>query len=95
MRHNSLWSGALLSGASLAAFFAMPAAAQEVSDEIVVTATKREQAIQDVPIAVSAFTDAQLLNQGIEGRTRPERPERHLLEDQFYHLQLPDPRRGL
>jgi outer membrane receptor protein involved in Fe transport len=67
MRHNSLWSGALLSGASLAAFFAMPAAAQEVSDEIVVTATKREQAIQDVPIAVSAFTDAQLLNQGIEG----------------------------
>jgi outer membrane receptor protein involved in Fe transport len=68
MRNKSMWSRILASGVSLAALGAVaPAAAQEVSDEIVVTAQKREQAIQDVPIAVSAFTDTQLLNQGIDG----------------------------
>ena len=62
---NSIWM--LVSGVSLAALTATPAVAQVVSDEIVVTATKREEAIQDVPIAVSAFSDEQLLAQGIDG----------------------------
>jgi outer membrane receptor protein involved in Fe transport len=66
MRNTSFWM--LLSGVSFAAFgVAAPAAAQDVSDEIVVTAQKREEAIQDVPIAVSAFSDEQLLEQGIDG----------------------------
>ena len=39
---------------------ALPAAAQSVLEEIVVTAQKREQNLQDVGIAVSAFTGEQL-----------------------------------
>ena len=43
---------------------AMPAAAQDVRDpgleEVIVTATKREQRLQDIPAAVSAVTGAQL-----------------------------------
>ena len=59
----------LLSTASAAAMFvALPAAAQDRPsdqtvtrvDEIIVTAQRREQNIQDVPIAVTAFTDTQL-----------------------------------
>lgn len=47
-----LWSGFGLAG---------PALAQEFDDdEIVVTATRREQALQDVPIAVSAFSSEDL-----------------------------------
>lgn len=56
----------LLSSASLAAMGAMsPAVAQEaeVSDEIVVTATGRSAAIQDVPIAVQAI-GTETLEQG-------------------------------
>lgn len=56
-----------LTGASLAAIGAAdPALAQQgqeqgrVTDEIVVTAEKREASIQDVPIAVSAFDEAKL-----------------------------------
>lgn len=36
-------------------------------DDVIVTAQKREERIQDVPIAVSAFTGEQLLAQRIEG----------------------------
>ncbi|HVY84148.1 MAG TPA: TonB-dependent receptor [Caulobacterales bacterium] len=52
------WSWMLLSSASLAAMGALatPAMAQEASEEIVVTATGRAAAIQDVPIAVQAIT---------------------------------------
>ncbi|NWG53596.1 MAG: TonB-dependent receptor [Hydrogenophilaceae bacterium] len=61
----------VLSGASLAAMgaFAPAAYAQDssVSDEIIVTAQKREQAIQDVPIAVSAFGLDALEDQGLDG----------------------------
>lgn len=54
-------------GASLSVFsFAEYAAAQEASDEIVVTAQRREQALQDVPIAVSAFNAETLDAQQIE-----------------------------
>jgi outer membrane receptor protein involved in Fe transport len=67
MNKKSIWSRILLSGASLAAMGAMnPAMAQdeEVSDEIVVTATGRSAAIQDVPLAVTAVGGEQLENTG-------------------------------
>lgn len=35
------------------------------SDEVVVTATRREQAVTDIPLAVSAFSGAALENQGV------------------------------
>lgn len=42
------------------------ARAQSVLDEIVVTAQKREQSLQDVPIAISAFTGQRLEKSGID-----------------------------
>lgn len=57
----------LLSGASLAAMGAFsPAMAQETSEEIVVTATGRAAALQDVPVAVTAITGDQMENSGVE-----------------------------
>lgn len=59
----------LLSSASLAAMGALsPAMAQDadVSDEIVVTATGRASAIQDVPIAVTAVNAETVQNAGVE-----------------------------
>ncbi|MGE3251354.1 MAG: TonB-dependent receptor [Hyphomonadaceae bacterium] len=46
---------------------ATPALAQNASDEIVVTAQRREEAIQDVPIAVSAFNAEALQSRGLDG----------------------------
>lgn len=68
MSNKSKLGWLLLSGASLAAMGAMsPAFAQddEVSDEIVVTATGRSAAIQDVPIAVTAIGHEALENAGV------------------------------
>lgn len=59
--------GILLTGASLAAMGAFaPAAAQETTDEIVVTATGRSAAIQDVPLAVTAVGGETLQNSGVQ-----------------------------
>lgn len=44
---------------------AAPAFAQQGPDEIIVTATKRAQSIQDVPIAVTVISPTQLEEQGI------------------------------
>ena len=66
-KKNLVWH--LLSGASLVAMSAFsPAFAQEaeVSDEIVVTATGRAAAIQDVPIAVTAISGEAIQNAGVE-----------------------------
>jgi len=58
----------LVTGASLAALAAStPAAAQAVIEELVVTAQKREEALQDVPIAVSAFNQEALEKAKIDG----------------------------
>ncbi|HRK63530.1 MAG TPA: TonB-dependent receptor, partial [Terricaulis sp.] len=57
----------LLTGASLAAMGAVaPAMAQETSDEIVVTATGRAAAIQDVPLAVTAVDAQTIENSGVQ-----------------------------
>lgn len=47
------------------ALAATPAMAQEESDTIVVTATRRDQALQDVPIAVTPVTSEMIQNSGI------------------------------
>ena len=59
----------LIVGASAAAMstVASPALAQNVIQELVVTAQKREEALQDVPIAVSAFDQEALQNGRIDG----------------------------
>lgn len=48
-----------------AAAVAAPAFAQDSDDEIVVTATRRDQALQDVPIAVTPVTADMIENSGI------------------------------
>ena len=68
MSNKLNWGRILLSSASLAAMGAMtPAMAQdegEVTDEIVVTATGRAAALQDVPVAVTAVDAATLERSG-------------------------------
>jgi len=69
MSNKSTLGRILLTGASLAAMGALnPALAQdgEVSDEIVVTATGRAAAIQDVPLAVTAIGAETLENTGVQ-----------------------------
>jgi iron complex outermembrane recepter protein len=69
MSNKSKLGWVLLSGASLAAMGAVsPALAQdqEVSEEIVVTATGRAAAIQDVPLAVTAIGADTLQNTGVQ-----------------------------
>jgi iron complex outermembrane recepter protein len=69
MSKKSNWGRILLTGASLAAMGAItPAFAQDedVSEEIVVTATGRAAAIQDVPIAVTAVSGEALQNSGAQ-----------------------------
>jgi iron complex outermembrane receptor protein len=69
MSKKSNWGRILLTGASLAAMGAVtPAFAQDddVSEEIVVTATGRAAAIQDVPLAVTAVTGETLENTGVQ-----------------------------
>ena len=67
MKAKSNWSRILLTGASLAAMGAFsPAFAQDedVTEEIVVTATGRTAALQDVPVAVTAIAGDQIENTG-------------------------------
>jgi len=72
MIRKDILAGAARVAAVIALAWAVgtPAIAQDDDqgeiDEIIVTATKREQSIQDVPIAVSAFQADELENRGIE-----------------------------
>ncbi len=52
--------------ALLAAGLTSTSAAQSVLEEVVVTAQKREQNLQDVPIAITAFTGAQMSALGVK-----------------------------
>lgn len=58
---------AKVSAIALAAAIAAPqyAVAQTIADQIIVTATKREQNIQDVPIAISAYSGDLLKKSGV------------------------------
>ncbi|MET0274286.1 MAG: TonB-dependent receptor [Phenylobacterium sp.] len=72
MEHAQRLRRALALGVSTATLMtALPALAQQtaatVIGELVVTAQRREQSIQDVPIAVSAFSADALKDQQIEG----------------------------
>jgi len=57
-------SAAIIAGTAVTPSLAQDAPSQEY-DEIIVTATKRAQSIQDIPIAVTAVTPKQLERQGI------------------------------
>jgi outer membrane receptor protein involved in Fe transport len=59
-------TGRLLCGAAVSAIAATSAFAQSISDEIVVTAQRQEQSVQDVPIAVSAFGGEDLAARQLE-----------------------------
>ena len=53
---------------AVATALAVPGAAfaQQALEEVVVTARKRSETLQDVPISVSAFTESQIEQAGIE-----------------------------
>jgi outer membrane receptor protein involved in Fe transport len=70
------------------------AAAVGTIEELIVTAQRREQSIQSVPIAVSAFSNEALKEQRIDGGQDLllAVPKRDLLARQLRRLQLPDPR---
>lgn len=57
----------LILSTSIMSLFAagVPAFAQQADDEIIVTATKRAQSVQDVPIAVTVISPQQLQDQGV------------------------------
>ncbi len=60
---------ALASGLPVSAALAQEAQEATVFEEVIVTATKREQSIYDVPVAVSAFTASTIEKQGITDLT--------------------------
>ena len=57
--------GPLLISANASAQNSAPASSNSALDEIVVTAERREERIQDVPISISAFSQQQLDQQGL------------------------------
>ncbi|MBI57208.1 MAG: hypothetical protein CMN83_02060 [Spongiibacter sp.] len=62
MKRNDTLSRALLCGSVLVAYTVHA----QVTEEILVTAQKRQQSLQDVPISVSAFSGDQIKELGIE-----------------------------
>ena len=70
-RLHKLFAGASAAAlTALGGFWASPAAAQSdpavTLDEVIVTATKRAENVQDVPIAITVFSETALKNQGAD-----------------------------
>ena len=63
MKHSMLRNA--LTSAVAAATLSSPALAQNVLEEVVVVAQKREQNLQEVPIAINAFTGRQMNALGV------------------------------
>ena len=63
--HSFLLSGVCLAGTTIGASLASPGLGAQVLEEVIVTARKRAEAIQDVPVSVTAFTGNQLRNAGV------------------------------
>ena len=66
MAHSYLHRIAVLAAMAATALSTVPAIAQNVLEEVVVSAQKREQNIQDVGISMSAFTGEQLKALGVQ-----------------------------
>ncbi len=60
------WTKRSVLGAAIGGILAAGSAQSQVLEEVVVTAQKREQSLQDVGIAITAFTGAQLQALGVE-----------------------------
>ncbi len=69
MKKSNLLTKQLLAGVGVAALCSVDAFAQSLSDEIVVTAQRTEQSLQDVPIAVSAFGGDDIADRQLESFT--------------------------
>ena len=65
----SCLAGAVSAAPAFAQQSSQPAASGSGLEEIVVTARRREEKLQTVPVAVTAFTAAQIQNQQIESST--------------------------
>ena len=63
--HSVLLSCACLTATGAALSLTSPETGAQVLEEVIVTARKRAEAIQDVPVSVSAFTGSQLRNAGV------------------------------
>jgi iron complex outermembrane receptor protein len=64
-KRSTLFIAALLASVAPAAWAQTPDAGASNEGEIVVTAQRREERLQDVPVAVSAFSASQLENNGV------------------------------
>ena len=64
MRYGNSASWLALAVAGVGAFGATAASAQSAVEEVIVTATRREQNLQTVPVAVTAFTEQELQRRG-------------------------------
>ena len=64
MKQNLKTTASALTLCIVGASFAAPAVAQDVTDEIIVTATRRAETVQDIPINISAIGAANLEEQG-------------------------------
>lgn len=72
MRTRAIWLAALCAGVSTFAVGAQPALAQAGASEdegVVVTARRREESLQDVPIAVTSFSEEALAASGAQDIT--------------------------
>ena len=63
--HAALVSGTFLTATVLSSTMFSTAVSAQVLEEVIVTARKRAEAMQDVPVSVTAFTGNQLRNAGI------------------------------